>query len=120
MMPQCAMLQGTDSALTLGWHGVLLTYVIDDALIAARTKGQCTFVVKTLIFLPRKQKVLLLERGNKHAPEVVPPQQLKSDPVGGLVGLALIFIAFDLVVDPPGRNVAMCKPGAELGAVIPP
>lgn len=32
-------------------QGVLLTYVSDDALIAARTKDQCTFVVKTLVLL---------------------------------------------------------------------
>lgn len=32
-------------------HHVLLTYVIDDALLAASSKGRCTFVVKTLVLL---------------------------------------------------------------------
>ena len=32
-------------------HHVLLTYVIDDALLAASSKGHCTFVVKTLVLL---------------------------------------------------------------------
>ena len=78
-------------------------------------------MVKTLILLPKRQQLLLLNRiGNKYTPEVVPPQQFKSDPVSGLVGLALSFIAFDLVVNPPGRDVAMSKPGAELGAVVSP
>ena len=31
-------------------HGMLLTFVIDDALLAPRPRGQCVFTVKTLVF----------------------------------------------------------------------
>jgi len=32
-------------------HHVSLTYVVDDALLAASNKGRCTFIVKTLVLL---------------------------------------------------------------------
>ena len=51
-------------------------------------------------------------------PEVVPPQQLEHNPVGGLVGLPFRLILLDLVVDGSGRQAAMGQPGAELGAVV--
>ena len=51
-------------------------------------------------------------------PEVVSPQQLEGDPVGGLVAGTLRLIPLDLVMDASGGQVAVGQPGAELGAVV--
>ena len=50
--------------------------------------------------------------------EVVPPDELKQDPVGGLVGHLRPLVLLDLVVDHPGRKAAVCQPGTELGRIV--
>ena len=50
--------------------------------------------------------------------EVVPPDELKQDPVGGLVGHLRPLVLLDLVVDHPWRKATMGQPGTELGRIV--
>ena len=50
--------------------------------------------------------------------EVVPPDEFKQDPVGGLVGHLRPLVLLDLVVDHPWRKATMGQPGTELGRIV--
>lgn len=52
------------------------------------------------------------------APEVVPPDELKDDPVGGLVAAALLLVLLDVVVDSARGQAAVRQPGGKLGGVV--
>ena len=47
--------------------------------------------------------------------EVISPDELKQDPVGGLVRHLGPLILLDLVMDHPGGKATVCQPGTELG-----
>jgi len=59
-------------------------------------------------------------KGGGEEPEIVPPQQLKDHPVGGLVLLPLGLVLADLVGDVARGDAAVSQPGRQLGAVVTP
>jgi hypothetical protein len=50
--------------------------------------------------------------------EVVSPDQLEDDPVGALIGDALLLVLLQLVVDQSRREASCGQPGTELGGII--
>lgn len=52
--------------------------------------------------------------------EIVAPQQLKDQPVGGVVGGAIVFVGEHLVVDVAGGETAEGQPRRELGGIVGP